>query len=101
MFKGIFLHNFFTVVFEEFYPVYFSGLSCACVNLLSLCSLGVASGSQEISEDNSVITVSQCDQLLLLTSIPALPRFKSLLGLEIRRRDGLGINSFFNLKDRR
>lgn len=82
MFKGICLYNFFTVVFEEFYPIYFGGLSCACVNLLFLCSLGVASGSQEISEDNSVITVSQCDQLLLLTSIPTLPRFKSLLGLK-------------------
>lgn len=46
------------------------------------CSLGVASGSQEISEDNSVITVSQCDQLLFLTSIPTLPSFKSLLGLK-------------------
>lgn len=98
MFKGICLYHFFTVVFEDFYPIYFGGLSCACVNFLSLCTLGVASGSQE---DNSVIPVSQCDHLLLLTSIPTLPRFKSLLGIKIRGRYGLGINSVFNLKDLR
>lgn len=69
------------------------------VHVLTSCLSVVLGWPQEISEDNSVITISQCDQLLLLTSIPTLPRFKSLLGLKIRGRDGLGINSFFNLKD--
>lgn len=62
MFKDVFLHDFFAVMFEESCPFCLVGYSCECVNLLSVCHLGVASGSQEISEDNPAVAVivSRC-----------------------------------------